>query len=77
MSKTYRLTKVAGETLSKAGTETDLLDLSLISHDALDRDQAVQDEVRNAARALAEAVGELRAGRLSAPGAELATPRPK
>jgi multimeric flavodoxin WrbA len=47
------------------------------SHEALDRDQAVQDEVRNAAQALAEAVGELRAGRLSAPGAELAAPRPK
>ena len=47
------------------------------SHEALDRDQAVQDEVRNVAQALAEAVGELRAGRLSAPGADLAAPRPK
>jgi hypothetical protein len=124
ISKTYRLTKVAAETLSKAGVQTDLLDLSLItsdyqrhagvegarhalsdwldwmglidagskaqldrfigyyepyatSHDALDRDQAVQDEVRNVAQALVEAVGELRAGRLSAPGADLAAPRPK
>ena len=47
------------------------------SHEALDRDQAVQDEVRNVAQSLVEAVGELRAGRLSAPGAELAVPRPK
>src|SRR4029077_21254252 len=47
------------------------------SHEALDRDQAVQDEVRNVARALVEAVGELRAGRLSAPDANLAAPRPK
>lgn len=47
------------------------------SHAALDRDQAVQQEVRNAARALAQAVGELRAGRLSAPGRGLARPRPK
>jgi len=47
------------------------------SHEALDRDQAVQEEVRNVAQALAEAVSELRAGRLSAPGADLAAPRPK
>jgi hypothetical protein len=38
------------------------------SHAALDRDLAVQEEVRNAARALAEAVAQLRQGRLSAPG---------
>jgi len=47
------------------------------SHQALDRDQAVQEEVRNAARALAQAVGDLRAGRLSAPGRDLERPRPK
>ena len=47
------------------------------SHEALDRDVAVQDEVRNVAQALVAAVGELRAGRLSAPGANLAAPRPK
>ena len=33
MSKTYRLTKLADETLSTAGIETDLLDLSLITSD--------------------------------------------
>jgi hypothetical protein len=47
------------------------------SHDALDRDEAVQQEVRNAARALCEAVGLLRAGRLSSPDKDLHSPRPK
>jgi multimeric flavodoxin WrbA len=47
------------------------------SHEALDRDEAVQDEVRNVARAVAHAVGELRAGRLSAPDRGLQAPRPK
>jgi multimeric flavodoxin WrbA len=47
------------------------------SHQGLDRDQAVQAEVRNVARALAQAVGELRAGRLSAPGRDLPRPRRK
>jgi multimeric flavodoxin WrbA len=47
------------------------------SHAALDRDEAVQEEVRNVARALAQAVGELREGRLSAPGRELVRPRRK
>jgi multimeric flavodoxin WrbA len=47
------------------------------SHDTLDRDEAVQEEVRNAARALTQAVRELREGRLSAPGKGLKRPRPK
>jgi len=47
------------------------------SHEALDRDTAVQEEVRNVARSLAEAVGLLRAGRLSRPDATLPVPRPK
>jgi multimeric flavodoxin WrbA len=47
------------------------------SHQALDRDEAVQEEVRNVARALAQAVGELRQGKLSAPGGDLSRPRPK
>jgi multimeric flavodoxin WrbA len=47
------------------------------SHQALDRDTAVQEEVRNVARALTQAVGELRQGRLSAPGRGLPRPRPK
>ena len=47
------------------------------SHDALDADVAVQDEVRNVARAVANAVRELRAGTLSRPDANLVRPRPK
>jgi hypothetical protein len=47
------------------------------SHEALDRDTGLQEETRNAARAIVEAVGELRAGRLPRPGAALASPRPK
>ena len=47
------------------------------SHDTLDADANVQEEVRNVARAVAEAVSELRAGRLSKPDAALEPPRPK
>jgi multimeric flavodoxin WrbA len=47
------------------------------SHDELDRDTAVQEEVRNVARAVAIAVRDLRAGKLSNPGAQLKRPRPK
>ena len=47
------------------------------SHEVLGRDLAVQEEVRNVARAVAEAVSELRANRLSVPGAKLKSPRPK
>ena len=47
------------------------------SHAALDRDEAVQEEVRNVARAVAAAVGEMRAGRLKAPDRDLTRPRPK
>ncbi|GAA4324328.1 flavodoxin family protein [Pigmentiphaga soli] len=47
------------------------------SHDELDRDAAVQEETRNVGRALRRAVGQLRAGRLSAPDRGLRSPRPK
>jgi len=47
------------------------------SHDALDRDDAFQQEVRNAARTLMEAVTAKREGRLVAAGADLQDPRPK
>ncbi len=47
------------------------------SHEALDHDEAVQEETRNVARAVANAVVELRAGRLSALRPELSRPRPK
>ncbi|MEC4718502.1 flavodoxin family protein [Noviherbaspirillum sp. CPCC 100848] len=47
------------------------------SHDTLDHDVAVQEEVRNVARAVAQAVDELRKGTLSAPDARLQHPRAK
>jgi multimeric flavodoxin WrbA len=46
------------------------------SHDALDQDVAVFEEVRNAARALATQVGLLRAG-AKAPDENIEDPRPK
>jgi len=47
------------------------------SHDALDKDLAVQQEVRNVAGAVVAAVKELRAGHLSQPDRESRPPRPK
>jgi multimeric flavodoxin WrbA len=47
------------------------------SHDSLDRDLALQEEVRNAARTLVEGVNLMRAGRLAQPGRRLREPRPK
>jgi multimeric flavodoxin WrbA len=47
------------------------------SHDELDEDEAIQEEVRNAARALAEGVRKKRAGELPIPGADLRPPRQK
>lgn len=47
------------------------------SHDSLDADTAVQEEVRNVARALVQGIADLRAGRLTVPGAGLRHPRPK
>lgn len=47
------------------------------SHEALDRDAAIQEEVRNVARAVAAAVMQMRNGTLSAPDSSLQAPRPK
>lgn len=47
------------------------------SHDALDADLAVQEEARNVARSVVQAVKELRAGRLSQPGRQNKAPRTK
>ena len=47
------------------------------SHEALDQDTAVQEEVRNVARSVIKAVEELRAGRLSQPDKGLKGPRIK
>lgn len=47
------------------------------SHDALDRDKAVQGEARNVAHAVAQAVDHLRGGRLLAVQPKVKNPRPK
>jgi multimeric flavodoxin WrbA len=47
------------------------------SHEALDADLAIQEEVRNAARALLEGVIANRAGQLTTPGFNLRPPRKK
>jgi multimeric flavodoxin WrbA len=47
------------------------------SHEALDRDHALFAEVANVADSLAEAMGLLRAGKLTVPGSNQAEPRPK
>ena len=47
------------------------------SHDALDKDTAVQEEVRNVARSVVEAVKQIRAGTLSQPDKKIKWPRPK
>ncbi len=47
------------------------------SHQALDEDTAVQDEVRNVARAVARTIADVRAGRHVEGDAALEDPRPK
>jgi multimeric flavodoxin WrbA len=47
------------------------------NHDALDRDEAFQEETRNAARALVEAVKLMRRGKFAQPDARLHDVRPK
>jgi multimeric flavodoxin WrbA len=47
------------------------------SHEELDADEAVQEEVRNVARALLEGVQAVRSGKEVQPGAQLQSPRDK
>ena len=47
------------------------------SHDDLDRDTALQEEVRNAARSLVETVRQIRSGKLKQPDNALSPPREK
>ena len=47
------------------------------SHDTLDRDRDVQEETRNVARAVVQAVKQLRAGRLRQPDEQVKWPRTK
>ena len=48
-----------------------------LSHDELDKDDAVFEEVRNVARALSRAVALIREGRFANPGEGLSSPRQK
>ncbi len=50
---------------------------SIDSHDALDVDKEVQEETRNVARSVIQAVKELRDGRLSQPDKQVKWPRNK
>jgi multimeric flavodoxin WrbA len=63
--------------LSSLGTYIGYLTPYATSHDDLDRDVAVQEDVRNAARALVQAVHQLRRGELKPPDAGLHPSRPK
>jgi hypothetical protein len=63
--------------LSEFGTYIGYLAPYATSHDELDRDVAVQEDVRNAARALVQAVHQLRRGELRPPDAGLRPARPK
>ena len=47
------------------------------SHDALDEDKDLQEEVRNVARSVVQAVKALRAGQLQQPDKSVKPPRPK
>ena len=47
------------------------------SHEALDKDEAVVEEVRNVARSVVQGVADMRAGKLIQPGANLSEPRKK
>ena len=47
------------------------------SHDTMDADKPLWEEVRNVARAVAAGVRDLRAGKLALPSAKLRNPRPK
>ncbi|MDQ3209027.1 MAG: NADPH-dependent FMN reductase, partial [Gemmatimonadota bacterium] len=47
------------------------------SHEALDRDVAIQEEVRNVARSLVSTVRLIRSNRFERPDEGLRSPRPK
>jgi hypothetical protein len=63
--------------LSQLGAYLGYMQPYATSHDDLDRDTDFQEEVRNAARALAAAVEQLRRGEIRPPDAGLRQPREK
>jgi multimeric flavodoxin WrbA len=68
---------IAAGAKSQVGAYIGYMQPYATSHDDLDHDAALQEEVRNAARSLIEAVQMLRRGELKEPGARLREPRPK
>jgi hypothetical protein len=63
--------------LSQVGAYVGYMRPYATSHDELDADTAFQEEVRNAARSLVQAVKLMRRGELKQPGAGLRPPRQK
>ena len=63
--------------LSQLGSYIGYQGLYAASHDELDADTAMQEEVRNAARALVYAVGQMRRGEIRQPDEGLREPRQK
>ncbi|HEX9438351.1 MAG TPA: flavodoxin family protein, partial [Roseiflexaceae bacterium] len=68
---------IAAGHLSQLGAYVGYMKPYATSHDELDQDTAFQDEVRNAARALIQAVNQLRRGELKQPDSGLQAPRQK
>lgn len=71
------LVLIPAGTKSQVGAYIGYMQPYATSHDDLDRDKGFQDETRNAARALVQAVRKLRRGALEPPDAGIEEPRPK
>jgi hypothetical protein len=93
MSKSFRFMQMAAQVISSESgdwlTSMELTAAAALdryigcwkpyatSHVELDSDEAVQEEVRNTARALVEGVKAIRSGKQTTPGADLESPREK
>lgn len=62
---------------SQLGAYVGYMEPYATSHDALDRDSGMQEETRNAARSLVNAIKLMRRGEFKQPDASLRDPRPK
>jgi hypothetical protein len=62
---------------SQLGAYVGYMEPYATSHDALDRDTGMQEETRNAARSLINAIKLMRRGEFKQPDASLREPRPK